>query len=992
MKFYKEAIKLDEIFKFNIISSVQITIIKGIIKQPKLRNYFWKNLNHKEWFPILIKSGFFEILNQNKNIDNEIFLTQSYISDYLSNVAASYPKLIIQIIKTYSSNNYTVIWKFVEIGLKLDPVYTSKLVPEVKKWLDNPVSFSATFNPDLIKWLGHLLMGDQEKAALKLLNIIVSPKVLTPTIIRDKEVEKIIGKDRPKAIPVLEYYYMKDLFSEDFYRYFNKNLLEVSKILTSSLQKAIKIESSSYYMQESDYSYIWRVAIEDNPKNTELYELKEMLVVALRDCLEIFVLKDKANGAKIIQEFWNRKYSIFQRLAIHLLRINFDNYENFALKLAADNELLKSTDLYHEYYLFLADNFIKLPDSIQKSIIKSILNYDNSDPEARPEIRKKQRKYYHWEHLHFFKDYLDPVTRKLFTKLQTEFIHEKFRDTTSWTESYSGDKSPINKQTLADKGDKELWDYLKDYKGSKQRFNLPTEEGLARTFGEVIRINPERFIQQDLFPMLELKPNYSQVFITLISEQLKTDKYSILIKYIDKILSFCSILMRLENIPKYLTDDIGTNFVWVKKRILDIIAILLKEHQKEFSLTHKDKVWEIIEYLCHYELNPDDTPENYKDGLDPYSLAINSVRSTALITAIDYMLWYAFHTKKNYEGKKNPNRFIGEERVLELLEYKLNNKKNDPSLAIHSIFGVYLPNLAYLNYQWVIDNVNKIFSEENEIYWKTAWGGYINASRFYSDLFIKFKSQYEKAIFYLTKGEKMIPSGFGRSPEDALSEHLIVASLNGLDDITIKDSLLRKYALITQNPSAIHAVQFIANLAKDQKVFHYNIDLKREEFWPQAKEYWQLRIASVKKYSKKLNTTTETEDKYSTEFSRYFNWLNNLPEKVTLPVIQTLLGDTIKINRKGWHISDLISYLYAQSQKFPLEAVQLLNKLMKSDAPHHFYNGKEAEIKIILLNAIYTQQEEGYHYADMIANKFGEWGNYNFKDLWLEHLSKKKLA
>ena len=65
----------------------------------------------------------------------------------------------------------------------------------------------------------------------------------------------------------------------------------------------------------------------------------------------------------------------------------------------------------------------------------------------------------------------------------------------------------------------------------------------------------------------------------------------------------------------------------------------------------------------------------------------------------------------------------------------------------------------------------------------------------------------------------MIPSGFGRSPEEALSEHLIIACLNGKDRMRKKDSLLRKFASIPNNPSAIHAVQFIANLAKDEQIF-----------------------------------------------------------------------------------------------------------------------------------------------------------------------------
>lgn len=142
-------------------------------------------------------------------------------------------------------------------------------------------------------------------------------------------------------------------------------------------------------------------------------------------------------------------------------------------------------------------------------------------------------------------------------------------------------------------------------------------------------------------------------------------------------------------------------------------------------------------------------------------------------------------------------------------------------MAIHSVFGVYLANLAYLNYKWVERNIDSIFpSEKNkEIYWMTAWGGYINATRFYNDLFKLLKLQFERAVDYLSSGKQMITSGFGRSPEDSLSEHLVVACLNGQDDIIKPNSLLRRFARIPNNPSATHAVQFIANLAKDEMIF-----------------------------------------------------------------------------------------------------------------------------------------------------------------------------
>jgi len=313
-------------------------------------------------------------------------------------------------------------------------------------------------------------------------------------------------------------------------------------------------------------------------------------------------------------------------------------------------------------------------------------------------------------------------------------------------------------------------------------------------------------------------------------------------------------------------------------------------------------------------------------------------------------------------------------------------------LAIHSVFGVYLANLAYLNYKWVERNIDSIFpSEKNkEIYWMTAWGGYINATRFYNDLFKLLKLQFERAVDYLSSGKQMITSGFGRSPEDSLSEHLVVACLNGQDDIIKPNSLLRRFARIPNNPSATHAVQFIANLAKDEMIFREFSELNRKSFWPQAKVFWEIRIDIAN--NQRMKRKAKEEDAFDREFSRYISWLDDLPDDVTLKELETLLADTIKINRRGWDLPNLIEYLSKHSELHPLIAVRLFEQLTRTDAPTYFYQGKEQEIEVLLTNAIKTKKNEAYYYADQIVNKFGEWGNYYFKDFWKANLKEKKIS
>jgi len=833
--FYNIAILLDQLSSKKDISLSDYPKLNSLFSRNELKIYFYRNLSNPKWFDILNKTNeFYDILNQDVK-DNNVNILQNAVADYLQKIASYYSDQIIELIKKVIPNNSTVIWNFIQIGLKLNPKQTSKLVPKVKKWLSNPRLSSTLFDSEIIRWIKHLSDAGQFDASFKLLKILTTPKVQKPTGERDTEVEKILGKDKPKPIPAIEYYYLQQLLSKGLTKLNEHDPLILSRILQASLEKSIRIEYG-HIKGNHDLSYIWRAAIEDHPQNYEHYELNDALLVALRNSTEELVKRDKVTGIDVIKEYLKHNYSIFRRLAIHLLRLNYGSYSDFIKQFIKNKKLLKETDISHEYYILLRDIFEKLDLSDRQFIIKSIREIKSFDRKAKPEIQEKQIRYHHLEKLHFIEKYLESDDKIYYDQLKQEFQGEKLRDTAVYHESYTGERSPLTLEEINKKDLVELWDYFRSFRKTKRDFDAPSPEGLARIFAAAVKKDPHKYLKEDLTPLTLLKPNYSYWFMNDVNELYKSEKYPELVPYIENLLDLINRIIRIENIPKRFTDDMGINFNGVKRRSLDFVQSLIKTQQKESTAKYQDKIWEIIEYLCYYEWDPEKSIENTKTNMDPYTLAINSVRGNALIAVIDYALWYASLTKSNYSTDiKHPNRLIGEERLQKLLDDKLTNKQDDPSLAIHSVFGVYLANLAYLNYEWVKANIDKIFPEEKdkEIYWRTAWGGYINASRFYSDLYELLKPQFHRAIDYLAKDIKMVPSGFGRSPEDALSEHLVVACLNGKDNIRKSNSLLRKFAEIQKNPSITHAVQFITNLSKDEIIFREFPEANRKSFWPQ---------------------------------------------------------------------------------------------------------------------------------------------------------------
>jgi hypothetical protein len=73
----------------------------------------------------------------------------------------------------------------------------------------------------------------------------------------------------------------------------------------------------------------------------------------------------------------------------------------------------------------------------------------------------------------------------------------------------------------------------------------------------------------------------------------------------------------------------------------------------------------------------------------------------------------------------------------------------EPSLEFSIMLGGHLANLYYLDKKWVIENINRIFPNDNDAHWKAAFTGYLIYSRkVYKELYFLLREHghYAKAI------------------------------------------------------------------------------------------------------------------------------------------------------------------------------------------------------------------------------------------------------
>src|SRR5207247_3252389 len=127
--------------------------------------------------------------------------------------------------------------------------------------------------------------------------------------------------------------------------------------------------------EPKDCSYIWRRAIEDHEQNYP-YALKGLLVSAVRDAAEQIAKTEPSRVPALVEKLergpW--QWRVFQRMALHLLRVCPDAAPPLIVERLTDRTRFDEPGLWHEYVLLARDHFTHLSPDDQMKILGWIAN------------------------------------------------------------------------------------------------------------------------------------------------------------------------------------------------------------------------------------------------------------------------------------------------------------------------------------------------------------------------------------------------------------------------------------------------------------------------------------------------------------------------------------------------------------------------------------------------------------------------------------------
>ncbi|MBP7792134.1 MAG: hypothetical protein KA120_03635 [Candidatus Goldbacteria bacterium] len=511
-----------------------------------------------------------------------------------------------------------------------------------------------------------------------------------------------------------------------------------------------------------------------------------------------------------------------------------------------------------------------------------------------------------------------------------------------WIENRAGERSPVSPEELAGKSADEIIRINLDFKpspGSKE-----TKDGFANAIKNDVINNPDKYINNLYkfeYPDSKIELVFIDAIISGLYEVWKNDCSKIqdseLMTYIrsvienvdfnankpeDSIFDYrFSILSTCVSMIKNICENdnyvITSNFLSFMKEILEILNTKLEEF-----------IYEEDDYNKSFLVTP---------------------RGMIFEAMIQWSL-------RNARMNKQDDKDKWDDDVRNVFDFWLK-KKDDSNFDFLDAVASCLPNMYYLDKQWVENNFDKIF-DINSAKWGISFSGYVSYyNTVYEVLYniFKQKGHYEKAL--QTEFENTFIN-------QKVVQHIYVGYLDDWEDINDEKSLIRKILDAGKKDQIEYLIRFFCNgkIEDDE-----TIDNKKREMYKKVKSKVRLLWKYIyEKYKDKPEIFVLTID------------LLCLLDELDNENIEWIKAIAKNISRRH-DISIIIKSYEKHIDKNPEFIAGIHILLLESKLNFRFY---EDEIK----NMVIKLYEKGLREeADEICNKHAENGEFFLRAIYNEN-------
>lgn len=867
------------------------------------------------------------------------------------------------------TDNIRVYEDFASAAAAMPAEFAAKWSEREAVRVNKPEGLFGLLPEKLSALMNHLLQGEQVTAALGLARSLL--EILPDPGLEKQKEDKDEYSLPPKPRARISTWVYKRIIERMTPLLPPPARIHAFDLFCDLLEKALSLSKSSSEEDAEDYSFIWYPHLEDKPRGDHL---KNILVPAVRDVAHIIAAQDPTQVSAVVAKLEKRRCEIFHRIALDVVRRHPDT-ALIAARLTL-RRLFDARGTRHEYELLAREWFGKLQFEDQQKILKWIeagpdddeaykhhhKEWSGQEPSDEEIVQHKKR--WQRDRLAPLHEFLSPDWKQRYEELIGE-VGKPERDVTenSRVEVWRGPTSPMTAADFQSMSVQEIVTYLSSWEPTREPMS-PSRRGLGRELTETVHKALIRFAPE-VAKFKGLDPTYVRSLlegIRLGVSETKDLPWS-------EILCLCHwvvdqpIVIEGRQVDKWNDDP---DWGWTRKTIAGLLGASLEEGPSMIPFDLRGQVWIILELLTN---DPDPSPDDEAtrgEPLDPSHVAINSTRGEAMQVVVRYSLWVRRFLEKLPDGVQRIARGFEEmPEVRQVLAAHLDLAQ-DPSLAIRSVYGRWLPSLTYLDAEWTKNHVRAIFPHEESLrrYRDAAWDKYVVFCHPYSIVFDVLQEEYRDAI------EQLGTPGTTRPASDSttatqLVQHLMVLYWNGKLPLEDETGLLARFFEKGTDALRGEALQFLGqNLGRPDERLSGEISVRLEKLW-------EWRLATI--------TASGTPINHTAELAAFGWWFISQKFDDAWAMSQLLVALVLVLKAEpDYHV---VERLVTVAETMPLEAVQCLTLMVQGDKEGWEIGSWRDDSRKILAIAITSGNSASRQAAIDLVNRLAARGMPDYKDL-----------
>jgi hypothetical protein len=593
----------------------QVARAVALLSHAEHCHYFFDRLENPNWIAPLRDRGFLSSPPPvvRDNTTGSIHFPPWPASRYLARIAMHVPEMVLNIIIQIDTENILVHEDFADAALGMPAELAAEWVKKESRWIEQQQNLYLLLSQKLGALITYLCKGEQIEVALQLAKALLAVLPDSRETGRKAQHETYHLSPEPRARFDLWHY--KQILQKNVPDLITTAGEQALTLLCDLLESAIDLSRRREDDEgPEDYSYIWRPAIEDYGQNRP-YSLKELLVTAVRDTAEQLARAHPTLVPTLVQILESRRWHIFHRIALHLLRIFPETAPDLVAVRLTDRTRFDELGLRHEYALLARDRFAHLSTDDQSKILdwidagldldkfktdrKDHLGQDTTDDEAQRYVNS-----WRLRRLAPIRDALPQEWRQRYDAWVADLGEPEHPEFVSYTSGgWVGPTSPKTAEELAAMGVEEIVDYLRTWAPSGD-IVTPSREGLGRTLTTVVTSAPERFAAAGRF--IGLDPTYVRALLQGFHDATKQNRAFAW----PQIMELCHWVIKQprEKPGRERKDtDADPDWGWTRKAIADLHRAGFEEHPAMIPYELRASAWAILKPLTD---DPDPTLEH----------------------------------------------------------------------------------------------------------------------------------------------------------------------------------------------------------------------------------------------------------------------------------------------------------------------------------------------------------------------------------------------